>query len=490
MVSWVIVRAWEEARAQAGAEIRRARAEVAREIRRQMDGGWAAGPGASWWWWPAAGHRAWGAMRGPRPGSARPAALPGSTPLRRVMQAAWAGGVRGGAEGRDRARQRRDVRHAARAAGTTQSRRAARSAAAGAGYAAGRWWPWQSGPSAVVRMRACDDCGAACADTALKLAPREVGGHTEFWLLCAACRADNEAAAPPADADARVPAASELPAPGPTLEPGAAWAIPDGWDVPGTPVSAAGLRRGDLVLYLGAWRAVLGFLNYRPSTGRPAADSDVIADLGGGTIAEVTAAQVVVARPAAGIAGPEGFNMTLRSRSGQVIDPFAGNGRSSGTTTIAVWTLEDLGRRLALAAADPDYDVTVEKAPTTEELTAPTEELEEDIMPTGTTPAVTAGGGESYTHGAWNQATAGIHQRLAAGLPQALEVMLASLNSADAGRTQVSGVMGLADAVQSWAAQVRSMLAEVNARELPVTEAVSAAGGPDEVAGIPYLSEV
>lgn len=387
VLAWAICRAWEEGRAQAGAEVRRVRAQVAREIRRQMDAGWAAGPGASFWWWPAAGYRAWGAMHGPRPGAARPTALPGSTPLRRVMQAAWTGGVRGGAEGRDRARQRRDAHQAARAAGTTRTYRAARSAAAGAGYAAGRWWPWQSGPVTVVRMRACDDCGVACAETALALGPREVDGHTEFWLLCAACRAAGETAAPSAeetapsaaedteDTGSRGPAALELPASGDEplddLDADPEQAVPDGQEVPGTPAHAAG----------------------------------------------------------------------------------------------------------------PDTSVTTEKAATTEE-------LEEDNMTTGTSPAVAGSGGESYTHGAWNQATAGIHQRLAAGLPQALEVMLASLNSADAGRAQVAGVMGLADAVESWAAQVRSMLADVNAREVPVTEAVEAAGGPGEVAGIPYLSEV
>jgi hypothetical protein len=336
-------------------------------------------------------------------------------------------------------------------------------------------------------MRACDDCGAMCADSALQLAPREVDGHTEVWLLCAACRGGSVAATPPAyDSDNTGPA-PELPGTTPDLD--AAWDVPSGPSALGTPVSAADLRRGDLVLYRGAWRAVLGILSHNPSTGEPAADSDVIADLGDGTVAEITATQEVVAQPAAGIAGPEGFTVTIRSRSGRVIDPFAGNSRGSGTTTIAVWTLDDLARRLALADAEPDYDVTVEKAPATV-TTKETEQLEERTMPTGTSPAATAGGGETYTHGTWNQATAGIHHRLTVGLPQALELMLASLTSADAGRTQVTGVMGLADAVQSWAAQVRAMLADVNTRELPVTEAVTAAGGPDEVAGIPYLSEV
>jgi hypothetical protein len=425
VVAWMIVRAWDQARAQAGAEYRRARAEIARELGRRLDAGWASGPGASGWWWPAAGFRAWRAMRGPRSGSARAAALPGSTPLRRIMQAAWTGGVRGGTEGSDRARQRRAAHRAARAAGTTRTRRAARTAAAGAGDAAGRWWPWQAGPSAVVRMRACDDCGALCADTALQLAPREIDGHTEFWLLCADCRASSGTGQPSADADST-----------------------EAGDIPGTTV---------------------------PELPAAARDS--------GPVSAIPDGQEAV--------GPEGFIVTFRSRSGRIIDPRA----RSDTTTIAVWTREDLDRRLALAAADPDYEVTVAKAPATEELAAAaaseeTEELEEPTMPTGTVPAVTAGGGESYTHGAWNQATAGIHHRLTAGLPQALEVMLASLTSADAGRTQVTGVMGLADAVESWAAQVRDMLTQVNVRELPVTEAFTAAGGPDEVAGIPYLSEV
>lgn len=117
-------------------------------------------------------------------------------------------------------------------------------------------------------------------------------------------------------------------------------------------------------------------------------------------------------------------------------------------------------------------------------------------MPTGTSPVVrqaaTAtrnGAGESYTHGQWNEAVADIAHRLAT-LPQALDTMLGSLHAADAGRSQVAGVVALAEQTHGWAQQVKAMLAEVNRRELPVVEAVDAAGGPPEIASIPYLSEV
>jgi hypothetical protein len=99
------------------------------------------------------------------------------------------------------------------------------------------------------------------------------------------------------------------------------------------------------------------------------------------------------------------------------------------------------------------------------------------------------GGGDSYTHGQWNRATADIHRRLEM-LPALLEQMLGSLNHADAGRTQVAGVMAFhADAIRL-ITEVTAMLVTVNRQEMPVVEAVTTAGGPDEIPNISYFREV
>lgn len=98
-------------------------------------------------------------------------------------------------------------------------------------------------------------------------------------------------------------------------------------------------------------------------------------------------------------------------------------------------------------------------------------------------------GGESYTHGQWNRAVTDIEKR-AAARPVGLEMMLHRLHAADAGRSQVIGVVALHDQIALYAKQVREMLAIVNRMERPVLTAVEAAGGPDEIASISYLREV
>lgn len=98
-------------------------------------------------------------------------------------------------------------------------------------------------------------------------------------------------------------------------------------------------------------------------------------------------------------------------------------------------------------------------------------------------------GGETYTHGQWDRAVRDIETRLDA-LPAVLEMMLHRLNAADAGRSQVIGVVALHDDIALFMKQVREMLIQVDQKERPVLKAVEAAGGPDEIAGIPYLREV
>ena len=108
--------------------------------------------------------------------------------------------------------------------------------------------------------------------------------------------------------------------------------------------------------------------------------------------------------------------------------------------------------------------------------------------PAGPAPAEPAPpAGEAYTHGQWQQATEALQASLA-GLPDALEQMLASLTSVDAGRTQVGGVLTLTDQAEAWAAQVKEMLGDVNQRELPVADTVDGAGGAADINAIPYMA--
>lgn len=98
-------------------------------------------------------------------------------------------------------------------------------------------------------------------------------------------------------------------------------------------------------------------------------------------------------------------------------------------------------------------------------------------------------GGESYTHGQWNRAVADIEDRLK-DLPATLEAMLQRLTTADAGRSQVQGVLALRDDIDAFMGLVRHMLDDVNRRESPILTAVQVAGGPEEIAGIAYLGDV
>lgn len=146
-------------------------------------------------------------------------------------------------------------------------------------------------------------------------------------------------------------------------------------------------------------------------------------------------------------------------------------------------------------------DVIDAPAPASPPVTVASIEEGEDMAPRspgqivprhGNAPAAAAArgnGGESYTHGQFNRAVTDIERRLA-DLPAALEMMLHRLTAADAGRSQAVGVVGLNDEIVLFIKQVKEMLAEVNRMERPMLQAVNAAGGPDEIASIPYLREV
>lgn len=218
ILSYVIVKAWEQARAQAGAEARRAREHVRGQFENRMAAGAASTPWGDPWWWLAASRQAWRAGRGQRPGATHPASLPGSTPGHRIRQAAWEGAKRGAREGSARARQRHDDRRAAGRTAGQRTRRAAAGAAGaagdkagyGAGYTAGTAGGWRQDLFGVPAAL-CDDCLRLCARTALQWSDVRAGERTERWLLCPECRAGHSADHPHPE-----PEPAEAPEPGET----------------------------------------------------------------------------------------------------------------------------------------------------------------------------------------------------------------------------------------------------------------------------------
>ena len=198
--------------------------------------------------------------------------------------------------------------------------------------------------------------------------------------------------------------------------------------------------------------------------------------------------------PAGEVECPRGHSrqpvlLTVRSVTGRELTP-----DGADHVTLMVWSRRDLDRRLAGIAEDPDLQAFIRPA----ELPPGTEDQEDqEPKPGGDTDTMagtdidtgSAGTGEAYTHGQWVQATEALHRALRQ-LPLALDHMLGSLTTVDAGRTQFTGVMDLNDQAQAWAEQVHAMLGDVNTRELPVVDAVSTAGGPGDVNNMDYYKEV
>jgi hypothetical protein len=107
----------------------------------------------------------------------------------------------------------------------------------------------------------------------------------------------------------------------------------------------------------------------------------------------------------------------------------------------------------------------------------------------GTQMDSTPAGGEAHTHGAWNQSSSAIQDILAA-LASGLDNMLGSLTAQNAGRDQVTGVTAWADQVTSCITHGQAHIADTNARQDPVVDAVSVAGGPEQTADMNYYAEV
>lgn len=432
VLSYVIVKAWEQARAQAGAEVRRAREHVRGQFENRMTAGAASTPWGDPWWWLAAGRQAWRARRGQRPGAKRAASLPGSTPGQRIRQAAWEGAKRGAREGAARARQKHDGRRAAGRTAGQRARRAAADAAGtagekagyGAGYAAGAAGGWRQDLFGVPAAL-CDDCLRLCAKTALRWADVQAGGRTERWLLCPECRAGHAPAGPrpepePAEAPEPGEAATVVPEPAVTAgEPGALDAAK-----PGPEPSAASepdpcRTRGPAVSGPGS-----------PDSPAP-----------GGSI------------PVTPVAG--------------ALATVAPQPRAAGELT----------------AGEP-------AEPGTAPITGTGEDMSELAIPgsAGNLPART---GEAYNYGAWRNAELSDAQ-LFDQLGLALDAMLGNLNTVNAGRTQVRNVSDWADRIRTEVTLTQEVVEEMERRYGPVVSVVAGVGGTDEISdpGSGYYEEV
>jgi hypothetical protein len=105
-----------------------------------------------------------------------------------------------------------------------------------------------------------------------------------------------------------------------------------------------------------------------------------------------------------------------------------------------------------------------------------------------TTTTTETNAGETYTHAAWlNWAWECISQLRR--LQSVLDSMAAQIGADDGDQAQ-------AEAIRTWQAQITDvtdagvrMVEDVNARQLPVGEAVAAAGGPANTAHAEYADE-
>jgi hypothetical protein len=205
----------------------------------------------------------------------------------------------------------------------------------------------------------------------------------------------------------------------------------------------------------------------------------------------------VVEEPARAITQPDTADAPHTPDSGgsyiPPAPPFQAEPPAPEPDTHTTWTVQ----RVDNTPAQPAHAPSVESAERPALNTAPEGEgMPRQLMPraggalaTRNTAMTRRGGGDSYTHGQWNRSTADLHRRLEM-LPALLEAMLASLNHADAGRTQVAGVMAFREGAVLFMEEIREMLRDVNRREMPVVEAVTHAGGPEEIPSIHYLSDV
>jgi len=96
---------------------------------------------------------------------------------------------------------------------------------------------------------------------------------------------------------------------------------------------------------------------------------------------------------------------------------------------------------------------------------------------------------DSTTHGQWQQTTTAIATAVAQ-VPPALQAMLQALRNADASDRQRRAVIAWTDRHLQLIARAKATLAGVDAKVMPVLNAIESVGGTKEVAGIAYHRNV
>jgi hypothetical protein len=105
-----------------------------------------------------------------------------------------------------------------------------------------------------------------------------------------------------------------------------------------------------------------------------------------------------------------------------------------------------------------------------------------------TTSTTTQNAGETYTHRAWLGWAEDCMDQLQ-GLQGVLDAMCAQIAADDGDQAQAASIREWQAAIEGVQAEGRRMVDGVNAVQLPVGEAVAAAGGPANTAHAEYADE-
>jgi hypothetical protein len=105
-----------------------------------------------------------------------------------------------------------------------------------------------------------------------------------------------------------------------------------------------------------------------------------------------------------------------------------------------------------------------------------------------TTSTTETNAGETYTHRAWLD-WAGFCMDQLEALQGGLDSMCAQIAADDGDQAQADALREWQAAIEGVLAEGRRMVDDVNARQLPVGEAVAAAGGPVNTAHAEYADE-